>query len=88
MNSGSTITDTQSGFRAFAGDVIPSFRFSQKGFGIKSEMLADAAKAGLRVKEVEIRVGVLEKMLLDVEMSKYYISKWNSQAKIKVHKTK
>ena len=32
--------------------------------------------------------GVLEKMLLDVEMSKYYISKWNSQAEIKVHETK
>ncbi len=56
LNSGLNITDTQSGFRAFSGGVIPSFRFSQKGFGIESEMLADVAKAGLRVKEVEVGV--------------------------------
>jgi len=56
FNSGLNITDTQSGFRAFSGGVIPSFRFSQKGFGIESEMLADVAKAGLRVKEVEVGV--------------------------------
>jgi glycosyltransferase involved in cell wall biosynthesis len=56
FNSGLKITDTQSGFRAFAGDVIPSFRFSQKGFGIESEMLADVANAGLKVKEVEVGV--------------------------------
>ncbi|MBC2697336.1 MAG: glycosyltransferase family 2 protein, partial [ANME-2 cluster archaeon] len=56
FNSGLTITDTQSGFRAFSGGVIPSFRFSQKGFGIESEMLADVSNAGLRVKEVEVGV--------------------------------
>ena len=56
LNSGLNITDTQSGFRAFAGGVIPSFRFSQKGFGIESEMLADVANAGLRIKEVEVGV--------------------------------
>jgi glycosyltransferase involved in cell wall biosynthesis len=56
LNSGLKITDTQSGFRAFAGGIIPSFRFSQKGFGIESEMLLDAANAGLRIKEVEVGV--------------------------------
>ena len=56
LNSGLKITDTQSGFRAFSGGVIPSFRFSQKGFGIESEMLADVANAGLRIKEVEVGV--------------------------------
>ena len=35
--------------------VIP-IRYWQDGFGIESEMLADAAKAELRVKEVEIGV--------------------------------
>ncbi|MCG7848232.1 MAG: glycosyltransferase family 2 protein [ANME-2 cluster archaeon] len=56
LNSGINITDSQSGFRAFAANALPSFRFKQTGFGIESEMLADAAKAGLKVKEVEIGV--------------------------------
>jgi len=86
LNSGLKITDTQSGFRAFAGCVIPSFRFNQKGFGIESEMLADAANAGLRVKEVEVGVRydvncstensvshgvqVLVKVLQDIELNR------------------
>lgn len=56
MNSGLAITDTQSGFRAFAAHIVPVFKFRRSGFGIESEMLADAAKAGLRIKEVEIGV--------------------------------
>ncbi len=56
LNSGLHITDTQSGFRAFAAQILPAFKFRQGGFGIESEMLADAAKAGLRVKEMEIGV--------------------------------
>jgi glycosyltransferase involved in cell wall biosynthesis len=50
------ITDTQSGFRAFASNIIPVFRFSGSGFGIESEMLVDAAEAGLKIMEVEIGV--------------------------------
>jgi glycosyltransferase involved in cell wall biosynthesis len=56
LNSGISITDSQSGFRAFAAHTVPVFRFRQGGFGIESEMLADAANASLRVKEVEIGV--------------------------------
>ncbi len=56
LNSGLHITDTQSGFRAFSANVLPAFRFRQSGFGVESEMLADAANAGLRVKEIEIGV--------------------------------
>jgi len=56
LNSGIRITDSQSGFRAFAAHTVPAFRFNQGGFGIESEMLADAANARLRVKEVEIGV--------------------------------
>jgi hypothetical protein len=48
------ITDSQSGFRAFAGHTIPVFGFHSTGYTIESEMLIDAAKAGLRIKEVEI----------------------------------
>jgi glycosyltransferase involved in cell wall biosynthesis len=56
LNSGLHITDTQSGFRAFSANILNAFKFGQSGFGIESEMLADAAKAGLRVKEMEIGV--------------------------------
>jgi glycosyltransferase involved in cell wall biosynthesis len=56
LNSGIKITDSQSGFRAFAAHTLPYFRFKQNGFSIESEMLADAANAKLKVKEVEIGV--------------------------------
>jgi hypothetical protein len=49
-------TDSQSGFRAFASHTIPAFRFVQTGMAIESEMLIDAAKAGLKIKEVGIGV--------------------------------
>jgi glycosyltransferase involved in cell wall biosynthesis len=56
FNSGLAITDTQSGFRAFAAHTASVFGFRSKGLAIESEMLADAANAGLRIKEVEIGV--------------------------------
>ena len=56
IGCGLSITDTQSGFRAFAGRTKGIFRFEQKGLAIESEMLADAAAAGLRIHEVEIGV--------------------------------
>ena len=56
IGSGLNITDSQSGFRAFAAHTIHAFRFSSPNFGIESEMLMDAANAGLRIKEVEIGV--------------------------------
>jgi len=56
LDSGLNITDSQSGFRAFSADTRGIFRFKQTGLAIESEMLADAANAGLRIKEVEIGV--------------------------------
>ena len=56
LDSGLNITDTQSGFRAFAPSAKNIFGFHQNGLAIESEMIADAAKAGLRIKEVEIGV--------------------------------
>jgi glycosyltransferase involved in cell wall biosynthesis len=56
LNSGLQVTDTQSGFRAFARNALPIFKFRSNGLAIESEMLVDAANAGLRVKEVEIGV--------------------------------
>lgn len=86
LGSGLDITDSQSGFRAFARHAIPAFRFSSVDFGIESEMLTDAANAGLRIKEVEINVrydvdgstknplthglGVLMRILNDLEFQK------------------
>ena len=54
LNSGLKVTDSQSGFRAFASYTIPAFRFNQNGFSIESEMLTDAANFGSRIREVEI----------------------------------
>jgi len=56
LNCGVTVTDSQSGFRAFSGHTLSSFRFKENGFGVESEMLADAARAGFRIAEVEIGV--------------------------------
>ena len=86
LGSGLDITDSQSGFRAFARHAVPAFRFSSVGFGIESEMLTDAANAGLRIKEVEINVrydvdgstknplthgiGVLMRVINDLEFQK------------------
>lgn len=56
LNSGLKITDSQSGFRAFAASTKEVFRFTAQGMAIESEMLADAGKNGLRIAEVEIGV--------------------------------
>ena len=86
LNCGLHITDTQSGFRAFSKDSIGVFGFKSNGLAIESEMLEDAANAGLKIKEVEIGVRydvdcssenpvshgikVLVKVLEDIELSK------------------
>ncbi len=56
LNSGLKITDSQSGFRAFASYTVPAFRFNNEDFSIESEMLMDAAASGYRVTEVQIDV--------------------------------
>lgn len=56
INSGLKVTDSQSGFRAFAASTKNVFRFNAQGMAIESEMLADAGRSGLRIKEVEIGV--------------------------------
>jgi len=56
LESGLSVTDSQSGFRAFSSHIKDIFSFRQNGLAIESEMLADAAQAGLRIKEVDIGV--------------------------------
>jgi len=86
FSSGLDVTDSQSGFRAFAAHTVPVFRFRESGFEIESEMLVDAALAKLRVKEVVIGVRydvdcstehpvshgvrVLVKVLHDIELNR------------------
>jgi len=50
------ITDTQNGFRAFSRKTFDCFSFQENGMAIESEMLMDAARARLRIKEVPINV--------------------------------
>jgi hypothetical protein len=80
------VTDSQSGFRAFAASTANVFRFKADGMAIESEMLADAGNASLRIMEVEIEVrydvdcstenpishgfGVLVKILKDMEFKR------------------
>lgn len=56
VSSGLKITDSQSGFRAFSKETIPYFKLKNSGFAIESEMLSDAAEAGLKIVEVPITV--------------------------------
>ena len=54
LNSEININDSQSGFRAFSKNTFEAFKFNNTGMGIESEMIADAAGAGFRIKEVLI----------------------------------
>ena len=56
ISAGIKVTDSQSGFRAFSNKSRDVFRFKDTGFGIESEMLVDAAEAGLKIVEVPITV--------------------------------
>ena len=56
ITSGTKVTDSQSGFRSFKGDTIKYYRFRDTGFGIESEMLADASENNLKIIEVPITV--------------------------------
>lgn len=54
IGSNSSITDSQSGFRAFSRRVLEVFRFDSRGFSVESEMQFMVQDVGLRVKEVAI----------------------------------
>jgi len=48
------VADTQSGFRAYGGEVFRSFSLSEKGMSISIEILEKARKEGTIIKEVPI----------------------------------
>lgn len=54
--SGTSVTDSQSGFRAFSPAAVRSLRFTSSGLSVESEMQFLFEPAGLRVTEVPISV--------------------------------
>jgi glycosyltransferase involved in cell wall biosynthesis len=56
LASGVSVSDSQSGFRAFSARALDQLSFSQGGFSIESEMQFQAREHGLRVVEVPIEV--------------------------------
>ena len=56
ITAGTSLTDSQSGFRAFKGNTISCYKFRDPEFGIESEMIADAAENSLKIIEVPITV--------------------------------
>jgi glycosyltransferase involved in cell wall biosynthesis len=54
--SGSHVKDTQSGFRAYSRRAVSMLSLKQTGMAVSSEITAEAARLGLKVVEVPIRV--------------------------------
>jgi len=52
--SGSEVVDSQSGFRALSKNALNLLTLFEGGFAIESEMIVDAAKKGLKMKETPI----------------------------------
>jgi len=50
----STVSDTQSGFRAFSSTAIQELQGIDSGMGVESEMLIQADRSGLQIKEVDV----------------------------------
>lgn len=56
VGSGVSVTDSQTGFRAFSGAVVERISFRSTGFSVESEMQFIAKELGLRIVEVPIAV--------------------------------
>ena len=54
--TGTSVSDSQSGFRAFSPRAIESVSITTDGMGVESEMLGNAADSDLELKEVPIEV--------------------------------
>ncbi|ODR79823.1 dolichyl-phosphate beta-D-mannosyltransferase [Haladaptatus sp. W1] len=54
--TGTKLTDTQSGFRAFSADAIDSLRLQTDGIGVESEMIDTAVRQDLTIEEASIDV--------------------------------
>lgn len=56
LGSGTRMTDSQSGFRAFSAKAMEKMTITEDGFGVESQMQFAVASSGLRVTEVPIAV--------------------------------
>ncbi|MDS0280792.1 glycosyltransferase family 2 protein [Haloarcula onubensis] len=55
-SSGTSLTDTQSGFRAFSSEAIEELSITTDGIGVESEMIDDASQKEMDITEVPIDV--------------------------------
>src|SRR3989475_11990396 len=55
-SAGTRVRDTQSGFRAYSSNVIPSNSIIENGMGVDSEILINLARQGFRIKERNVAV--------------------------------
>lgn len=56
ITTGTKISDSQSGFRAYSKDVIEKINLTEIGMGVSTEVLIKAAKQKFRISEVSIKV--------------------------------
>jgi glycosyltransferase involved in cell wall biosynthesis len=49
-----TLTDIETGYKAFRTDVLRGLRLTEDGFGIEAEITAQVCRAGLRIHELPI----------------------------------
>ncbi len=59
-SNGSGVKDTQSGFRAYNGDILSKLRLSEEGMGVSTEILIKATELGAKIVEVPITVNYYE----------------------------
>jgi len=59
--SGVTVSDSQSGYRAFSPRAYQALQFSSKGFSVESEMQFLASEYGLKIVDVPVTIQYLDK---------------------------
>jgi glycosyltransferase involved in cell wall biosynthesis len=60
LGSSVSVTDSQSGFRAFSRRAVETLSFAEKGLSVESEMQFLAKESDLRVEEVSTHIGYLD----------------------------
>jgi len=56
VTTGSKITDSQSGFRAYSKDVLENISLTESGMGVSTEILIKVQEKGLKISEVPIKI--------------------------------
>lgn len=54
--AGTSIRDTQSGFRSYSSKVVPHISIDENGMGVDSQILVQAAREGFRIEEQNVSV--------------------------------